>query len=632
MNAYVRHFNDIDKANLLEVGGKGANLGEMSKAGFPVPPGFCITTSAYRKIVSSDSAMDELLDGLNRLQMDQADEIRKLGEKIRGHLESVTMPDEIQATIIKTWESMGTEQTYAVRSSATAEDLPTASFAGQQETYLNVKGSEQLIEAVQKCWASLFTERAIVYRITNGFDHCAVFLSVVVQQMIIPDVSGIMFTADPVTGHRHTVSIDAGFGLGEALVSGIVTADLYQVRKSRIITRQIAEKKKAIYPLPQGGTVVRRLPNELQGKQALPDDKVLELAALGKKIEKHYGSEQDIEWCLAGDSFYILQSRPITSLYPVPHVDDEQLHVFFSLAHQQMMMEAMRPMAISMFRRIFPFGKDSVASPSPVILEAGGRLFFDATIPLHNKFTRKYFTWNVGTIDELMGDALRRIVESEAFQQQAKASRGSGRQLFKLFKPILALYLKSIPKIINNLVFRDPYTIIKRAYTPLEQVMSQTEAGIMTLSGTERIRKIEESVGSFIFSMTDSIMNVPLGFLVQPIAQRLTKRWLAEELDVDTLNKSLSGNVTSEMGLMIGDLADIARRYPEVLDYLSKAEDSSFYEGLAKVKGGDLFQAELDLFMKRYGMRCAGEIDISNGPLAGSAYYARSLHIEPHGK
>ncbi len=192
--------------------------------------------------------------------------------------------------------------------------MPTASFAGQQETFLNVRGERLLLEAVKKCWASLFTDRAIVYRIRNGFDHKSVFLSVVVQRMIFPEVSGIMFTADPVTGHRRTVSIDAGFGLGEALVSGIVTADLYKVRDYEIIRKQIAKKEKGVFPVGKGGTEVRELPPELRQKQALPDRKIMELVELGRRIEKHYGSGQDIEWGLEGDDFYILQSRAGPSL------------------------------------------------------------------------------------------------------------------------------------------------------------------------------------------------------------------------------------------------------------------------------------------------------------------------------
>ncbi len=278
MSGYIMHFNEIDSSSLPEVGGKGANLGEMSKAGFPVPQGFCITTSAYRDLLATSPEMDQLLDILGSLQADQMEEISKLGKQVRDHLQSLTVPARVQAAIIDAWKKTGEEKSYAVRSSATAEDLPAASFAGQQDTYLNVTGEERLLRAVQKCWASLFTDRAITYRARNGFDHRSVLLSVVVQQMIFPDVSGIMFTADPVSGHRGTVSIDAGFGLGEALVSGIVTADLYQVRKGRIIKKQIAAKKLATYAVPEGGAVSREIPPELQSQAALSDDKILELA------------------------------------------------------------------------------------------------------------------------------------------------------------------------------------------------------------------------------------------------------------------------------------------------------------------------------------------------------------------
>ncbi|GBF32805.1 phosphoenolpyruvate synthase [Desulfocucumis palustris] len=612
MGSFVVSFNEINKTSLPDVGGKGANLGEMSRAGLPVPPGFCVTTSAYRRFIAASDEMDRLLDSLGRLQPEQQEKIRELARQIRDHLQSAAMPGKIKSEIIDIWKNSGEEQSYAVRSSATAEDLPSASFAGQQETYLNVQGAEQLLQAVQKCWASLFTDRAIVYRAKNGFDHRAVYLSVVVQQMVFPEVSGIMFTADPVTGHRHTVSIDAGFGLGEALVSGIVTADLYQVRKGQLYKKQIAEKKKAVYPLSGGGTVVKDLSPALQSQQALPDEKIMELAELGQRIEKHFGSEQDIEWCLAGDKFYILQSRPITSLYPVPQVADHKLHVFFSLAHQQMMMDAMKPLAISIFRRIFPFGKDSVASPSPVILEAGGRLFFDSTVPLYSKLIRRFFIRNISVADDLMGDALSKFVAGEDFQREAGENRGTMRQLFKMFKPVLPFYFKGIPGILNNLFFRDPPGIIERAMAPLEQVINSYERSIMQASGAERIKRVRESVGGLLEALSDSMVHVPLGFFVLPVAGRLAKRWLDDELDVSSISKSLPGNVTSEMGLMIGDLADVARKYPEVADYLEKTEGGTFYQGLNKIKGGEIFKAELDKFMEHYGIRCPGEIDISN--------------------
>jgi pyruvate,water dikinase len=620
MSAYVMHFNEIDRTNLPEVGGKGANLGELSKAGFPVPPGFCITTSGYREFIATSSEMDELLDLLDRLKPDQQDEISKLGKRIRDNLLTIPIPQKIKSSILNAWKTVGKEQAYAVRSSATAEDLPTASFAGQQETYLNIKGADQLLHAVQKCWSSLFTDRAIIYRIKNGFDHRSVYLALVVQQMVFPEVSGLMFTVDPVTGHRKTISIDASFGLGEALVSGIVPADSYKVYKGQIVKKQIAEKKKAVYPVAEGGTVIKELTPELQGKQALSDDRILELARIGQRIEEHYCSEQGIDWCpeqdiewgLAGDRFYILQSRPITSLYPVPEVSDSKLHIFFSVGHMQMMTDAMRPMGISVFRGIVPYGKDYGPSPDSVIVEAGGRLYFDVTLFLYNKSLRRFFIWRTAILDELMGDALKKIVASETFQQEVETSQGTTKQVFKLFIPLLPLYLKGIPVIVNNLFFLDPSGIIERATTPLEQIINRHAHSIMQVSGTERIIRVRESMGKLLQELISSIMYIPLSLIVLPMANRLTRRWLGKNLDIDTLSKSLPGNVTAEMGLMIGDLTDTVRRYPEVEDYLERAEDSTFYQGLSKVKGGDVFKTQLDRFMELYGMRCPGEIDISN--------------------
>ncbi|MDD3318293.1 MAG: PEP/pyruvate-binding domain-containing protein, partial [Methanosarcina sp.] len=456
MSTYVMHFNEVDRINLPEVGGKGANLGEMSKAGFPVPSGFCITTSAYRDFIVASNEIERFLDLLDQLKPDQQNEISKLGKLIRDHLLTIPIPQIIESSILDAWKIIGGEKAYAVRSSATAEDLPTASFAGQQDTYLNVKGADQLLQAVRKCWSSLFTDRAIIYRIKNGFSHRSVYLSIAVQQMIFPEVSGLMFTVDPVTGHRNTISIDASFGLGEALVSGIVSADSYQVREGQIVKKQIAEKKKAVYPVTEGGTVTRELAPELQNKQALSDDKILELAQLGQRIEKHYCSEQDIEWCLADDRFYILQSRPITTLYPIPKTYRNGLHVFLSIAHLQMMTDAMKPMGISIFRGIFPLGKYSVLFSNSMIVEAGDRLFFDVTPFLHNKAFRRYFIWRIAIVDELMRDALAKIVSSEIFQQEAKASKGTTKQIFELFKPMLPLYLKGIPVIVNSLFFLDP--------------------------------------------------------------------------------------------------------------------------------------------------------------------------------
>ncbi len=209
-------FSDIRATDLPLVGGKGANLGEMTHAGFPVPSGFCLTTVAFQKFMDAYPDSDSLYNLLDRVTTDDVENVRRVGQRVRQILLDVSMPENIADAVLQSWQEIGTEHSYAVRSSATAEDLPDASFAGQQDTYLNIIGEINLLDAIRRCWVSLFTDRAILYRNQNEFPHREVQLSVVVQKMVMSEISGILFTADPLTGHRHTLTIDASFGLGEA--------------------------------------------------------------------------------------------------------------------------------------------------------------------------------------------------------------------------------------------------------------------------------------------------------------------------------------------------------------------------------------------------------------------------------
>ena len=222
MSLYVLGFQDIDRTKHLLVGGKGANLGELARIdGLRVPAGFCITTAAFKRVIGATSSLDDLLARLSLLKVADRREIGDLSGEIRRVIAGIAIPRDIEEEISRYLSRLGESDAYAVRSSATAEDLPSASFAGQQDTYLNVIGKKAILEHIGKCWASLFTERAVIYRLQNGFDHRKVQLSVVVQKMVFPRVAGIMFTADPVTSNRKVLSIDASFGLGEALVSGL---------------------------------------------------------------------------------------------------------------------------------------------------------------------------------------------------------------------------------------------------------------------------------------------------------------------------------------------------------------------------------------------------------------------------
>src|SRR5579871_3059982 len=277
MSPYVLSFRDIDTTKLMVVGGKGANLGELSKIeGIRVPDGFCISTEAFKRVIGETTLIHALLDQLSLLKVEaDRDKISELSGEIRRVIEGIAIPEDIHEEITRHLSRLGEKTAYAVRSSATAEDLPTASFAGQQDTYLNIIGKEAILKHISKCWASLFTERAVTYRMQNGFDHGKVLLSVVVQKMVFPEAAGIMFTADPVTSNRKVVSIDASFGLGEALVSGLVDADNYKVREGKIVSKKISTKKLAIYALKEGGTKEQPLGPDQQNKQTLTDEQIL---------------------------------------------------------------------------------------------------------------------------------------------------------------------------------------------------------------------------------------------------------------------------------------------------------------------------------------------------------------------
>jgi len=307
LGRYVLGFEDIDETQVALVGGKGANLGELSRIdGIRVPSGFCVTTDAFRRVMADAPSIDDRLDRLSRLKPHERDAIRALSAEIREAIEAIAVPRELATEITGALAKLGDAGAYAIRSSATAEDLPTASFAGQQDTYLNVVGRVAVIQHIGRCWASLFTERAATYRLRNDVDQRAVQMAVVVQRMVFPQASGILFTADPVTGDRKAASVEATFGLGEALVSGLVNADVYTVRDGEVATKAIAPKKTSVVASPTGGTRTESIEPERQEEPVLSDAQVVQLVQLGRRIERHFGRPQDIEWCLVDDIFQVV--------------------------------------------------------------------------------------------------------------------------------------------------------------------------------------------------------------------------------------------------------------------------------------------------------------------------------------
>ena len=419
-DCYVLDLQEIDQTHIENVGGKGAHLGELSRIeGIHVPAGYCVTTHAFRQVLAQAPSIDDRLDHLSRLGPDDREEIRAVSAEVRRTIEEIPVPDDLAAAITHPLTRLDESAAWAVRSSATAEDLPTASFAGQQDTYLNVVGPTAIIEHVSRCWASLFTERAVTYRLRNGFDHRKVHMAVVVQQMVSSDAAGILFTADPLTSNRKTSTVEASFGLGEALVSGLVNPDVYTVREGEVVDKTVAAKQLAIHAAPRGGTHERAIDAELQEQPTLTDEQAVELVQLGRRIEAHFGRPQDIEWCLADDGFQIVQSRPITTLFPIPETADEDNHVYVSVGHQQMMTDPMKPLGLSFWQ---------LTTPRPMA-EAAGRLFVDVTKVLASPATRDRFLEMSGKSDPLVRDALETVVNRGDFlpklPEDAPARRSS---------------------------------------------------------------------------------------------------------------------------------------------------------------------------------------------------------------
>src|SRR2546426_1942385 len=406
MGSCVLGCQEIDQTQVAIVGGKGAHLGELSRIkAIRVPAGFCVTTDAFRRIMAEAPSIDDQLDRLSRQNPDDRVAIRTLSAEIRRTLEGIAIPDDLAAAITIALARLGDQAAYAVRSSATAEDLPTASFAGQQDTYLNIMGPAAILEHISRCWASLFTERAVTYRLRNSFDHRNVRMAVVVQRMVFPEAAGILFTADPVTSNRKVVAVEATFGLGEPLGSGLVNADAYKVRDGEVVAKAVATKQFAILASPAGGTQEEAIYPERQEQPALTDAQVVRLAQLGRRIEAHFGHPQDIEWCLVDDEFQIVQSRPITTLFPIPAVDDQENHLYISVGHQQMMTDPMKPLGLSFWQ---------MTTPRPMY-EAGGRLFVDVARDLASPTIRARLVEGFGKSDPLIGDAFQSILERDDF-------------------------------------------------------------------------------------------------------------------------------------------------------------------------------------------------------------------------
>jgi pyruvate,water dikinase len=411
-------------------------------------------------------------------------------------------------------------------------------------------------------------------------------MAVVVQLMVFPDAAGILFTADPVTSNRKVVLVEASFGLGEALVSGRVNADVFTVRDGGVVAKAVATKQLAIHALPAGGTQEQAIDPERQEQPALTDAQVVRLAQLGRRIEAHFGRPQDIEWCLVDDEFQVVQSRPITTLFPIPAAGDRENHVYVSVGHQQMMTDPMKPLGLSLFQ----------LTALPPMYEAGGRLFVDVTQRLASPASRAGLLEVLGQSDPLIRDALQTILERDDFIRSLPDEGPAGAPPGAAPAPI-----DTDPAIVAELIGHSQASI------------AALNRAIRTKSGSALLDFILADIRELKRILFD-----PRSHQVFMSAMEATRwlneqlqAWLGEKNAADTLTQSVPHNVTSEMGLALLDVADEIRPHPEVVAFLQHVEDEDFLDELAKLAGGREARDAIRAFLDTYGMRCVGEIDIT---------------------
>ncbi len=603
----VLNFDEIGAQDLPSVGGKGANLGEMTGQGFPVPPGFCVTTDAFDLFMQG---IEGIYDQLERVRTDDLESLREIGERVRGEIIEQPIPPAVSEEVLASWMGIGEEFAYAVRSSATAEDLPDASFAGQQDTYLNVIGEESLMDAVRRCWASLFTDRAILYRVKNGFPHRDVKLSVVVQRMVMSEKSGILFTADPLTGHRPTLTIDASFGLGEALVGGLVTPDNYRVdkRSMRIIARTVSEKRVAIYPVKEGGTEEVEIREEQMHQRVLSDREVMELAEMAVEVERHYGIPQDMEWAIESDSIFLLQTRPITSLFPVEGLEypEGQLGIYFSSGHQQGMTNAMTPLSRSALGMMAPVGQVEGEYRTRYMRSAGSRLFMDITLLLRHRILRKGVMRGISQFDMLAPEALRQLMKRPEFKRSPSAHiplsfvpkfMGFGRRLY------LGIWKRDHSGFVER-----TNALIREKVSTFEKLLQQIPVG------KERLEVItREMQGFFSFIFEFWIPEAVAGIAATKMLEEDTRKWLGEESSHE-IGLGIPGNVVNEMNLMLSDIAEFVKENPDLKDAFESMGDNvaGWFEKVEGLEGSSGFMKMWNRFMDTYGIRGASEIDMAS--------------------
>lgn len=649
--------------DLARVGGKAANLGELLAAGLPVPGGFCVTTDAYARAAGAVDPGDPA--------------------GARALLRAAPVPADVAAAVASAYRSLGNEVPVAVRSSATAEDLPTASFAGQQDTVLNVVGAEAVLDAVRRCWASLWTDRAVAYRREAGVADGEVRLAVVVQRMIDAQVAGVLFTADPVSGRRTRAVLDASPGLGEAVVSGMVNPDHLAVEpgadgRPAVVERRLGDKAVAVRALPGGGTETVTLGGS--DAACLTDDRALALVALGRRAEEHFGVPQDVEWALDADGTpWLTQARPITTLYPAPASRDGALRAFFCASLAQGLTRPITPMGLAGFgvvggtaARLFgipgPHTSDPVAAP-PAYTVAGGRAFVDVTAVLRNPVGRRVALRGLTYMEARAAVVVTALLDDPAFALRP----GGGWRALRRALPVVVHF--RVPLVLAGAVVAPGATrrwVARRgaradaARTAARAAAERATPGGDLSVGREHLDRAVEILQRAFPAVPAVAPVFAAGLVAKALARRIAGADL-DDAEADELLRGLPHNVTTEMDLRLWALAERVRHDPAaaaglrgpdgrtpgppspsrpVADHTAHtipapiipATDGMATDGLAeRFRAGTLppvLQEGLAGFLREYGHRAVAEIDLgmprwSDDPAHVLGALANYLRLDP---
>jgi pyruvate,water dikinase len=601
-----------DHATLETAGGKGLNLSRLRRAGFPVPPGFIVSTAAYRAFVcgqepSASSLAETISDALRAAATDVPSSLEAASRAIREGFAAGQIPAEISAAIQSAYADLG-RPPVAVRSSATAEDLPGLSFAGQQDTTLNVVGGDALRRAVIDCWSSLWTARAIGYRARNGIDHQAVSLAVVVQEMVPSEASGVLFTANPLTGRRDETVIDATFGLGEALVSGQVDPDHYVIgADGHIVSRSLGRKARAIHGKPGGGTVT--VDQDAAHRQALDDETILELVRLGHKAAGLFEAPQDIEWARAGGRLYLLQSRPITTLYPVPGgMPPQPLRACLSFGAIQGMLDPMTPLGRDAISLVLVgagrmFGYRHTLETQRLVWEAGERLWVDVAGLLRNRLGRRISLAALEYVEPAARQALETLTAQGRFGSPGPLRARTALRLLRVLLPAAG-------RVICTLLRPDAERV--KVGRLLAGLIAELEASLAeTSSLSERLALIRRTADrAFGVVLPQFVPRFGLSMATYRLLAGLSAGLPDEAIDVQVMMRGVPHNVTTEMDLVLWQTAQAIRADAASLDRFRETTPVALADAFRSGRLPPVAQGAIAGFMRRYGMRGLAEIDL----------------------